>query len=115
MGTMVCPTPSPTPAPTPTPTNVPYPVINVIGGDEITVEASTDLSQSYDDEGATCFDTHDGDLTQAVVVMGDIVNLIDAFSDCRHIQYECTDAAGLTSSKVRTVCVEDTTCPSCRM
>jgi len=113
--TMVCPTPSPTPAPTPTPTNVPYPVINVIGGDEITVEASTDLSQSYDDEGATCFDTHDGDLTQAVVVMGDIVNLIDAFSDCRHIQYECTNAAGLTSSKVRTVCVEDTTCPSCRM
>merc|ERR1712216_921377 len=81
------------------------------GGDEITVEASTDLSQSYDDEGATCFDTHDGDLTQAVVVMGDIVNLIDAFSDCRHIQYECTNAAGLTSSKVRTVCVEDPTCP----
>jgi len=113
--TEVCPTPSPTPAPTPTPTNVPYPVIKVIGGDEITVEATTDLAQSYDDEGATCFDTHDGDLTQAVVVMGDIVNLIDAFSDCRHIQYECTNAAGLTSSKVRTVCVEDRVCPSCVM
>jgi len=87
----------------------------VIGGDEITVEATTDLSQSYDDEGATCFDTHDGDITKGVVVMGDIVNLIDAFSACRHIQYECTNAAGLTSSKVRTVCVEDTTCPTCRM
>merc|ERR1711865_1149397 len=82
--------------PTTAPTNMPYPIINVIGGDLITVEATTDLQQSYDDEGATCFDTHDRDLTQNVVVMGDIVNLIDALSDCRHIQYECTNTAGLT-------------------
>lgn len=47
--------------------------------------------------------------------MGDIVNLIDAFSKCRHIQYECTNSAGLTSSKVRTVCVKDTICPTCDM
>lgn len=87
----------------------------MIGGDLITVEATTDLQQSYDDEGATCFDTHDQDLTQNVVVMGDIVNLIDAFSDCRHIQYECTNTAGLTSSKIRTVCVKDTNCPTCTM
>jgi len=110
-----CPTPSPSAVPTTAPTNMPYPIINVIGGDLITVEATTDLQQSYDDEGATCFDTHDQDLTQNVVVMGDIVNLIDAFSDCRHIQYECTNTAGLTSSKIRTVCVKDTNCPTCTM
>jgi len=113
--TAACPTPSPTKVPTAQPTNVPYPIINVIGGDLITVEATTDLQQSYDDEGATCYDTHDEDLTQNVVVMGDIVNLIDAYSACRHIQYECTNTAGLTSSKIRTVCVEDTTCPTCTM
>lgn len=113
--TQVCPTPTPTKVPTANPTNVPYPIINVIGGDEITVEATTDLQQSYDDEGATCYDNHDQDLTQNVVVMGDIVNLIDAFGACRHIQYECTNTAGLTSSKIRTVCVNDSNCPTCQM
>jgi hypothetical protein len=113
--TQTCPTPYPTPAPTPAPTNVPYPIINVIGGDMITVEASTNLQESYDDQGATCYDAHDKDRTQHVVVMGDIVNLIDAYSACRHIQYECTNTAGLTSSKIRTVCVEDTECPTCTM
>merc|ERR1712072_15546 len=113
--TEVCPTPHPTRMPTAAPTNVPYPIINVIGGDHITIEATTDLKESYDDEGATCYDAHDRDLTQNVVVMGDIVNLIDAYSACKHIQYECTNTAGLTSSKIRTVCVEDMTCPTCTM
>jgi hypothetical protein len=108
-----CPTPQPTASPTLSPTNIPYPVISIIGGDEITVEASGDVNDLYEDAGATCSDLHDGDLSNAVVVMGDIVDKSVVTGDCKRIEYQCTNSGDKMSSKVRTVCVRDRTCPTC--
>lgn len=108
-----CPTPQPTASPTRAPTDIPKPVLEIIGGDEITVEASSDPAALYEDAGASCSDLHDGDLSSSIVVLGDIVDLSDITGDCKHIQYECTNSGNVLATKVRTVCVRDRTCPTC--
>jgi len=77
------------------------------------VEASSDEDDLYEDAGATCSDLHDGDLSASIVVMGDVVDKSIVSGDCKHIEYQCTNSGGKVASKVRTVCVRDTTCPTC--
>jgi hypothetical protein len=75
-------------------------------------EASHD--RNYVDSGATCSDQVDGVLSQDIEVSGDVVTL--ANPDTYTVTYKCCDAAGnCATPAVRTVIVEDNTCPSCKM
>jgi len=115
----VCPTPAPTPAPTPdtpfptpAPTPRPFskPVIQVLQGDDLHIEATTE--DNYVDAGATCSDLIDGNLNRFVRVSGDVVNL--AVPGAYHIKYDCVNHESEAAYQaVRVVYVEDNTCPVC--
>merc|ERR1712072_565235 len=85
------------------------PVITRMGPSQIeTVEASRD--HEYTDKGATCHDFIDGELSHAVEVSGEVVNM--RIPGSYLIQYDCQDLSGNPSNAVtRTVVVEDTTIP----
>jgi len=104
------PSTSPTPAPTPVPTWQPSkPIINVVGNDIITVEASR--TDKYNDQGATCFDDVWGNLNKYVVSSG-AVNLY--IPGIYRIAYVCKNPAGYVSDPtIRQVHVKDDTCPKC--
>merc|ERR1711967_153673 len=83
------------------------PTIEVMGGDE-TLEASRDVE--YTDKGATCSDVVDGELSHAVEVSGEVVNM--RIPGTYLIQYDCSDLSGNpAASKKRTIVIQDTTCP----
>jgi hypothetical protein len=106
------PTQAPTPAPTPAPTYQPSkPVVNVRGGDVITVEAAR--VGDYTDAGATCTDDVWGNLDRAVESSG----TVDLYTPgTYHIYYSCRNQAGYASdTTIRTVRVVDRTCPTCTM
>ena len=115
----VCPTPAPTPAPTPdtpfptpAPTPRPFskPIIQVLQGDDLHIEATTE--DNYVDAGATCSDLIDGNLNRFVRVSGDVVNL--AVPGAYHIKYDCVNHESEAAFQaVRVVYVEDNTCPVC--
>jgi len=76
------------------------------------VEASRD--NNYVDAGATCSDMVDGNISQDVEVSGDVVNM--AAVGTYKINYNCEDSAGQTAIQAtRTVVVQDTTCPTCKI
>merc|ERR1711966_260009 len=76
------------------------------------VEASRD--NNYVDAGATCSDMVDGNISQDVEVSGDVVNM--AAVGTYKINYTCEDSAGQTAIQAtRTVVVQDTTCPTCKI
>jgi hypothetical protein len=116
-----CPTPAPTSAPTPTtaaptpaPTPRPFskPILFVLQGDDLHLEATTE--DNYVDAGATCTDLIDGNLNRAVRVSGDVVNL--ARPGAYHIKYDCANHEGIAAYQAeRIVYVEDNTCPVCQI
>jgi len=86
-------------------------MIEVVGGDELTIEAST--SATYQDQGAICSDLIDG-------VLADIdhsgeVNRQVVQEQPYMIQYSCTNSVGGTSTASRSVYVRDSKCPSCTL
>merc|ERR1712070_177000 len=83
------------------------PTIEVMGGDE-TLEASRDVE--YTDKGATCSDVIDGELSHAVEVSGEVVNM--RIPGTYAIQYDCQDLSGNEAvAEKRTVVVQDTQKP----
>jgi hypothetical protein len=109
-------------------------MIQIIGGDLITVEATLNPFDEYVDEGATCseytwdkfdFSKHDtvhghaveldiDDHSDDVTVSGDIVDL--AVKGTYFVKYVCsTPRDSVDVEKTRTVVVADRTCPSCKV
>jgi hypothetical protein len=85
------------------------PIIKIMGQPEETYQASRDLE--YTDQGATCADYVDGELSHAVEVSGQVVNY--RVPGEYTIHYNCQDLSGNTATQVnRTVYIEDTTCPT---
>jgi len=73
-----------------------------------TLEATRD--KSYTDKGATCVDFVDGELSHAVEVSGEVVNM--RIPGTYKIRYDCQDLSGNNAvERYRTVVVEDTTKP----
>merc|ERR1712100_842307 len=88
------------------------PIIDVLGKDVFTIEATHDTN--YVDNGATCSDQVDGQISQDVEVSGDVVNL--AKPGTYKIMYNCKDGAGnAADAATRIVVVKDTTCPTCNL
>lgn len=126
----VCPTPAPTlaptiaqtlapqPVPTAAPTPVPsrvvvtLPVINVVGGNIVTVEASTHAA-GYTDAGAQCIDPLEGDLTSKIESVGASAVSMTPSTKPAFVTYTCENSQGGKQTAIRTVFVEDNTCPVC--
>jgi len=73
-----------------------------------TLEATRD--SEYTDSGATCNDYVDGELSHAVEVSGEVVNM--RIPGTYIIRYDCTDLSGnAADARHRTVVIEDTQCP----
>jgi len=89
------------------------PVITVIGGNIVTIEASTDVAHAYTDAGASCVDQVDGDLTQAIVTAGAHTVPTAPSADAAIITYTCVNSGGFSQTATRKVFVKDTTCPAC--
>jgi len=86
------------------------PVIQVLGSNEMTLEATHE--GNYIDDGATCSDQVDGVISQNVEVSGDVVNLSKVGSYT--ITYNCKDSAGNAAPTLsRYVHVAQTSCPTC--
>ena len=86
------------------------PIINIIGDDLMTAEATQ--NKDYIDEGASCSDQVDGIISQQVEVSGDVVDLSKVGT--YRITYKCKDAVGNEGDPAtRIVVIKDTTCPSC--
>jgi len=104
----LAPTMSPTPVPTPRPHTVP--ILNVIGGNYLSLEA--DKSKVYRDAGATCQDELDGPLRYKTT--GDTVHY--GRPAVYKIKYNCKNFAGVPAKEAtRTVKVKATHCPTCKM
>lgn len=66
----------------------------------------------YADEGATCSDLIDGDITDRVQVSGDQVQL--SRIGTYRVTYQCSNAYGVAAEPiVRTVTIFDDVCPTC--
>ena len=80
----------------------------MVGSATETIEAT--LEGNYVDDGATCQDGIEGNISQNVEVSGDVVNLSKPGSYV--IRYKCQDSAGNQADQVtRTVIVQDTLPP----
>jgi hypothetical protein len=80
------------------------PLVTIIGGAEVTLEAGT----SWNDPGASASDTRAGDLTGAIQVGGSVdANVVGSYT----LTYTVSDGFN-TGSATRTVRIEDTTAPS---
>jgi hypothetical protein len=88
------------------------PTITLLGNSTQVLEAT--LTGQYVDDGATCSDQVDGIISQNIEVSGDIVNL--AKVGTYTVNYDCADAAGNDADVMkRTVMVQQTTCPTCKI
>lgn len=86
------------------------PIIDIEGDEDLTLEAKGPGNIEYTDDGATCTDYVDGDISHAVEVSGQIVNM--HVPGTYLIDYECTDLSGNTAEmKRRTVTIVDNDCP----
>ena len=84
------------------------PVITLVGPPTLTIEASREAE--YTDQGATCLDEVDGNLSHAVEVSGQVVDLRQPGTYI--LRYDCQDAAGNEAAEViRTILVRDTLPP----
>jgi len=84
------------------------PIIQVKGLGEETFQASREIE--YTDQGATCQDHVDGDISHNVEVSGEIVNM--KVPGQYHLQYDCQDNSGnMAERKFRTITIEDKFCP----
>jgi hypothetical protein len=101
----------PTPVPAPPPT--PLPTLDIVGADNIVIEATVDTQFAYHDEGAKC--TDDGtDISVRVSVVGTVAFPNVGMCQLSPIEYHCVNAQGVAAIPItRTVKVEDRTCPTC--
>jgi hypothetical protein len=80
------------------------PVITLSGETVLTLQASN--TEEYTDAGATCYDEEDGDLSFAIEVEGQAVNM--RVPGTYEINFHCTDSDGNTATPVtRTVIIEE--------
>jgi len=121
--TFVCASPQPTAAPSPVSTRAPTrsptpgpivsppPILTLTGGDKLLLEA--DPTNVYTDAGATCSDTADGDISEAVIVSG--ADYPDYTAPAAYeICYNCKNKRGSSAPQLcRTISVRDTICPVC--
>jgi hypothetical protein len=85
------------------------PVMKLHGSDPLTIEAAP--GYKYEDEGASCTDEVDHDLSHKVVVSGKVVN--GAEPGTYMIHYNCADKQGNDGDVLdRQVIVQDTTIPT---
>jgi hypothetical protein len=81
------------------------PLLALIGEDSITIEAGS----SYTEQGATCKDFIDGDISKKVKVAHKIKIMEPG---TYNVVYSCTDSSGNSApTQTRKVVVKDTTCP----
>jgi hypothetical protein len=79
-----------------------------VEGKDLVLEATRDTE--YTDAGATCSDEVDGELSHAVEVSGEVVNM--RIPGTYTIQYDCQDLSGNNAkTRSRKVTVRDTTLP----
>jgi hypothetical protein len=84
------------------------PTIDIVGKATRLFNATRD--EEYTDAGATCNDYVDGELSHAVEVSGEVVNM--RIPGTYTIRYDCTDLSGNAATPVhRTVEIVDITCP----
>merc|ERR1712054_279068 len=89
-----------------------YPIIQILGSDQMTLEATH--QGNYIDDGATCSDQVDGVISQNVEVSGDVANLSKVGTYT--ITYNCKDSANNAAPAARrTVVVAQTSCPRCHV
>lgn len=112
-GPTTSPTAAPTNVPTLSPTYKAFPVVTVIGGNVVTVEASFS-GQEYKDQGAMCTDLNDGDLSHTIIVTG-TVDMTKFNADAQIINYTCTNSDGASQTARRFVYVHEGGCPHCIM
>jgi hypothetical protein len=85
------------------------PVMKLHGSDPLTIEAAP--GYKYEDQGASCTDEVDGDLSHKVVVSGKVVN--GAEPGVYTIHYNCADKQGNSGDVLdRKVVVQDTKRPT---
>jgi hypothetical protein len=91
------------------------PILKILGdgaADHLKIEATHD--ENYVDAGATCYDHVDKWISDKVEVSGDVVKLSQPGKYI--ITYKCQDMAGNKADPLlRTITVQDTTCPTCKM
>ena len=92
------PTPVPTPAPTPAPTEIPVtgPIITLVGGETLTVEANF----TFTDPGYYAVDYLRNNISDRVKVSGEVIPYL---TGTYRITYSATDDDGRTSNVVRQV------------
>jgi hypothetical protein len=87
------------------------PVINIIGSDQMIVDASQ--RANYSDQGAVCSDAQHGDLSQNLVTTGHVST---SMTGVYVLQYDCQSGDGSSAIPAsRTVTVIDSICPSCSL
>jgi hypothetical protein len=108
------PTASPTTSPTPRPYTVP--VVNPLDGDWHVIEACAGAScDTYIDAGATCEDTYDGNLDDAVTASGDD-SVVISRPGMYYVIYNCNNTVGTPAiPATREIKIKDSTCPTCDM
>ena len=82
------------------------PMLSIVDSEFMMMEKDCDLN--YVDSGATCIDMTDGDISYAVDVSGDVVNMCiaEGVSNVTYsIQYSCTNSQGFTATDTRMVTV----------
>ena len=82
------------------------PMLSIVDSEFMMMEKDCDLD--YVDSGATCIDMTDGDISYAVDVSGDVVNMCiaEGVSNVTYsIQYSCTKSQGFTATDTRMVTV----------
>lgn len=90
------------------------PIIKVQGEGKLVKEASRLEKDEYVDQGATCTDNVNDDLSHSVEVSGQVVNM--RIPGTYTITYNCQDLSGNEAkAKSRTVEVRDTTCPTIKL
>lgn len=84
--------------------------MEIVGADSMTIEASQ--GTSYSDQGASCTDPTDGDLSESVTVHG-ATPILDTPGKYE-VVYRCSNLNGLSAPALtREVFVVDSTCPTC--
>tara|TARA_Y100001970_G_scaffold18650_2_gene20937 strand:- start:6882 stop:8675 length:1794 start_codon:yes stop_codon:yes gene_type:complete len=79
-----------------------YPTITLNEGSVLLFE--TESGAEYVDPGAQCYDNEDGNISDAVEISGQIVNM--AIPDMYQIHYDCLDADGNAAQRmIRTVAI----------
>ena len=88
-------------------------MLALYGADELYFEARN--GENFEDQGATCTDAAEGDISAKVVVSGLGFPALNTCGEY-NVTYACANSQGVEAPPLtRTVRVEDNTCPVCTM